>query len=92
MGARSGGGGGMGRGAGGGTPLQKAANAMHKAFTSKGAINYVNGSNAPADKKAWDKYQQAKSEFSKQWDKSYGKPAFGDYSDAMFDVINGNVG
>ena len=89
MGARSGGGGGAGLG--GGNSLQKAASAMSKAFYSKGAINYVNGSNNPADVKAWDKYQKAKSDFAKVWDKTFGKPAFDDYSSAMQDVLSGNL-
>ena len=92
MGARSGGGGGMGRGAGGGTLLQKAANAMYKAFYSKGNSDYFNGSNSPAAVKANQKYEKAKADFKKVWDAKNGAPAFNDYSGAMLDVVSGNVG
>ena len=54
--------------------------------------DYFNGSNSPSAVKANQKYEKAKAAFKKVWDSKNGAPAFNDYSGAMLDVVNGNVG
>ena len=85
-GARSGGGGGAGG-------VRGAAQAAYKAFMSKGAIDYVNGSNSPSALKAWSNYQKKQAAFEQAWKKSGGgNPAWDDWNSLMIDVAHGNVG
>lgn len=91
MGGRAGGGARGGGGAAGG--LRGAAQAAYKAFMSKGAIDYVNGSNSPSALKAWSNYQKKQAAFEQAWKKSGGgNPAWDDWNSLMIDVAHGNVG